>query len=705
MDMRGFCRAGLMAVVMLVGWVGAQGVPVGKRVVVNSLGMELVEIQAGTFQMGQALGDKWTGKAKAMEGGEWDEVPVHRVTISKAFQMGATEVTNAQYEQFDPGHRKLRGRNGFSLADDEPVVFVSWEEATGFCAWLSKKEGEPYRLPTEAEWEFACRAGTTTQYATGDTLPAEYWRAQGDYEDWLAPHKTTVSLRVKQAPPNAWGLYDMHGNVEEWCADWYGPYMAGAASDPVGRAKGICRVTRGGSHNTDVYYLRSANRLSAIPQDRSYMIGFRVVRAPAPETTPLPEAEPPLMMRNVSQAPAPAKPEGYDPAQPLFVGPRVYTKVPPKSAGPLFSFHSHDPAIIDCPNGDLLAIWFTTQREWSRELTMAGSRLRRGAREWEPASLFFDVADRNDHAPAFWRSPEGRLFHFNGTGVAGWGDMATLLRTSDDNGATWSAPRLIKPQRRTPMGCVQSVIKTREGALMVPLDGPDNSTQLLISRDDGKTWQNPADGKPKASYKDGTTGRDIAGIHGTLAQLANGDLYALGRGRNINGKTPLSLSRDLAETWTYAASEFRPVGGGQRVLLRRLNEGPLLFVGFTDRIKKMGEFVLGEERQRTLTGEGMLVKDAAGKERKVYGLYAALSFDEGKTWPVRRLVTPGGPAKEYYGNGWTKKFTVDDTHAEPLGYLAVTQRPDGRIELISSGLHYEFNLAWIKTPMPAEAKP
>ena len=102
--------------------------------------------------------------------GDFDERPRHRITISRPFYMAATEVTNAQYEQFDPGHRQLRGKLGFSKEDDEAVVFVTWHDAGRFCEWLSKKEGQPYRLPTEAEWEYACRAGTTTAYHTGDSL-------------------------------------------------------------------------------------------------------------------------------------------------------------------------------------------------------------------------------------------------------------------------------------------------------------------------------------------------------------------------------------------------------------------------------------------------------------------------------------------------------------------------------------------------------
>ena len=125
------------------------------------------------------------------------------------FRMSATEITNAQYEAFDPSHKALRGYKGFSKADDEAVVMVSWEEATAYCEWLSRRTGRSFRLPTEKEWEYACRAGTRTPYNTGETYPEEYGKVQKNTR-----FKEPVSLEVAQFAPNAWGLYDMHGNVE-----------------------------------------------------------------------------------------------------------------------------------------------------------------------------------------------------------------------------------------------------------------------------------------------------------------------------------------------------------------------------------------------------------------------------------------------------------------------------------------------------------
>jgi len=244
---------------------------------VSSIGIKLVRIEPGSFLMGQE------------KGGDWDERPVHKVYITRPFYIAVTEVTNAQYEQFDTGHRKLRGKSGLSKEDDEAVVFVNWHEADRFCQWLSKKEGRSYRLPTEAEWEYVCRADTTTAYYTGDDLPETYHKNQT--QTW---QPKPVSLKVATTPANPWGLFDMHGNVEEWCYDWYGPYEQAEQADPVGRAGGDFKVTRGGSHNTKLSFLRSSNRLGTLPEDKSWVIGFRIVLGEMPKTNPFPASVPPL---------------------------------------------------------------------------------------------------------------------------------------------------------------------------------------------------------------------------------------------------------------------------------------------------------------------------------------------------------------------------------------------------------------------------
>ncbi len=645
---------------------------------VNSLGMRLVRIGPGGFRMGSP------------EGGDFDERPVHPVTITKPFYVGVSEVTNARYEAFDPEHRKLRGKLGFSQADDAAVVFVSWHDAVRFCQWLSHKEGLPYRLPTEAEWEYACRAQTTTAYHTGDELPEPFHK--NVTESWLPGSSrgkdVPVRLTVGQTPPNPWGLCDVHGNVEEWCHDWYGPYARGDQTDPVGRAGGDFRVTRGGSHSTTLEHLRSANRMGTLPEDKSWLIGFRVVLGPMPQTKPLPVPPSPLNQQNVGQEIPADLAQGPDPAKPYFRGPREYVKIPPDSEGPLFSRHNHDPALVDCPNGDLLAIWYTCRREPGRELGIAASRLRYGRDQWEPASPFWDAPDRNDHAPATWLDGKGTIYHFNGLSAAAtWGSLATIMRTSTDNGATWSKARLIMPEHGPRHMPVESVFRTREGYILVPCDavtGGSGGTAVLISRDEGKTWVDPGQRKPQPDFQEGKSGAWIAGIHAGIVQLKDGRLMAFGRGNTIGGRMPKSISADMAETWTYSPSPFPPISGGQRLALLRLREGPIFFASFA---------------------KEMLIPDASGTERPCSGLFAALSFDEGETWPVRRLVTDDGPPREVDGGGNTGRFTLSHNSAEPRGYLSICQAPNSVIHLITSKQHYAFNLAWLRAPMPPAPGP
>lgn len=617
---------------------------------VNSLKMTLLRIEPGEFTMGSP------------SGGDFDERPAHRVRISRPFYLGSCEVTNAQYERFDPEHRKLRGKQGFSKNDDEAVLFVSWNEAAAFCRRLSEQEGLPYRLPTEAEWEYACRAGTATPYSTGESFPAAFRKNVGEHEQ-----PPPVSLAVGKTPANPWGLFDMHGNVEEWCGDWYGPYEAGDRVDPVGRADGDFRVTRGGSHSTKLEYLRSANRLGTLPEDTNCMIGFRVALGPAPSTAPLPVlASPPL-------APAKAPSKSPDPSKPFFQGPRMYVKIPPGSEGPLFSKHNHDPAIVNCPNGDLLAIWYTCRTESGRELALAFSRLPLGGDEWTPAQPFWDAPDRNDHAPALWTDGK-TIYHFVGlSSAATWGNLAVVLRTSSDSGATWSKARLIAPEHGHRHQPVETVIRTHDGTIVLPCDavpGGKGGTAVLLSRDGGKSWNDPGEGRPQPEFQTGKSGAWIAGIHAGLVEFRDGRWLAFGRGDTIDGRMPQSISADEGKNWSYSASAFPPIGSGQRLVVLRLAEGPLFFASF---------------RNAPLLGKS-----------EGSGLFAALSFDDGKTWPVQKLITDHRPEQTIDGGGNTGRFTLGAKQAEPGGYLSVCQAADGTIHLISSKQHYAFNLAWLR---------
>lgn len=664
---------------------------IAARTFTNSVGMKFVRIEPGEFRMGfegkrldeglfQTKGELPRGTSFA--GGDYDERPRHKVEITKALYMSLYEVTNSQYELFDPDHRRLRGKLGFSQQDDEAVVFVSWYDAAGFCEWLSDKEGLSYRLPTEAEWEYCCRAGTQTAFSTGDHLPKVFHKnvRRSWYPDprvtekiidlkWVdRKEKSVPSLTVGRTPPNSWGLYDMHGNVEEWSYDWHGPYEAGRQRDPVGRIEGDFRVTRGGSHSTELYYLRCANRMGTLPDDKSWYIGFRPVVGEMPDTRPLPKVPPAPYQRNVKQQIPSDLAEGPDPNKPYFKGPRRYVKIPANSNGPLFSNHNHDPAIVACPNGDLLAVWYTCVEEDGRELALAASRLRYGAEEWEAASAFWDAPDRNDHCPGLWFDGTDTIYHFNGLSAAAtWGNLAVILRKSKDNGVTWSRGRLIVPEHGFRQMVGEPVFRTRDGAIVFGADAVYGST-IWVSCDNGLTWTDP--------------GGTLNGIHAGIVQLKDGRLMALGRGMNIDGMMPKSISCDMGKTWQASASTFPPVSSGQRLALTRLKEGPLFLASFT---------------------EQMMLTDASGHKRRVSGLFGALSFDQGQSWPVRRLITDDGPRRKLDGGAWTGEFVMSYKSAEPKGYLSVCQTADGVINLISSAQHYAFNLKWLKTPPPAVA--
>jgi formylglycine-generating enzyme required for sulfatase activity len=216
----------------------------------------------------------------ASEQDRWDwEGPQTQVTITHGFWMGRYEVTQGEYQA-------VMGSKPSHFGDDpnRPVEQVSWHQATNYCGKLTAGErvagrlpaGYVYRLPTEAEWEYARRAGTTTRFSYGDDLG---YAQLGNYA-WYGSNSdgTTHAVGLKQ--PNAWGLYDMHGNVWEWCLDWYGAYPGGSVTDPQGPASGEHRVFRGGGWYGGGRYCRSAYRYDRTPDARDSYVGFRAVLAP-----------------------------------------------------------------------------------------------------------------------------------------------------------------------------------------------------------------------------------------------------------------------------------------------------------------------------------------------------------------------------------------------------------------------------------------
>ena len=232
----------------------------------DSIGMEFKLIPAGTFTMGE-------GDDAQMDEGD----DAHEVTLTQPFKIGVHEVTQAQYEQvMGVNPSKFKGA-------DHPVEMVSWTDAVEFCRRLSelpaeKAAGNVYRLPTEAEWEYACRAGIKAAYSFGDDESNLGEYGLGEY-GWCIENSDKKPHPIGSKLPNAWGLYDMHGNIGEWCQDWYGEYPSGAVTDPTGPATGSGRVLRGGSWSSNSGSADSANRDRIAPSFRDKWLGFRVVRS------------------------------------------------------------------------------------------------------------------------------------------------------------------------------------------------------------------------------------------------------------------------------------------------------------------------------------------------------------------------------------------------------------------------------------------
>jgi formylglycine-generating enzyme len=298
------------------------------KMVTNSIGMKLVLIPAGDFLMGSGESAEEMAayfnsaystdlKAEDYKG----EHPQHRVRITRPFYLGAHHVTVGQFRQFvddggyqtdaekgagtqgkgavgyDAGTRKFgfqagySWRNpGFEQTDEHPVVCVSWNDAVAFCGWLSGKEGRTYRLPTEAEWEYACRAGTTTRYWCGDdpeklaeVANVSDAAAKAKFPNWKGSIRASdgyaFTSPVGSFRANPFGLYDIHGNAWQWCADWYNTayYQHSPIADPIGPDSGMSRVLRGGSWDLWPISSRCSERFAVSP-DRYVDIGFRVAR-------------------------------------------------------------------------------------------------------------------------------------------------------------------------------------------------------------------------------------------------------------------------------------------------------------------------------------------------------------------------------------------------------------------------------------------
>ena len=232
------------------------------RVRANSSGIEMLLIPGGTFTMGCSPSNSYVCNS--------DDNPTHQVTLSKAFYLGKTEVTQAQWQA-----KMGNNPSSFSGNANNPVEQVSWNDIVGF------NTATGLRLPSEAEWEYACRGGTTTAFHSMPGYP------NGTNDDsllgniaWFYPAAGSTTHAVAGKAANAFGMYDMSGNVWEWCNDWYGSYAAGNTTDPAGPSSGSDRVRRGGLWNKYSGYCRSSDRSSCAPGGGYVGLGFRVARTP-----------------------------------------------------------------------------------------------------------------------------------------------------------------------------------------------------------------------------------------------------------------------------------------------------------------------------------------------------------------------------------------------------------------------------------------
>jgi len=238
-------------------------------------GMRLVALEPGTFAMG----------SPATESGRGGDETRHPVTLTRKVYIGQHEVTQAEWKQ-------VMGANPSQFTECArcPVETVDFFQVSAFLSSLNAGNAAMrYRLPTEAEWEYACRAGTTTAFSTGRSISTEQANYDGRFPYSGGSGGSGGGTRGKTAPagsypPNAWGVFDMHGNIWEWTGDWYGEYGAGPVIDPAGAAKGRARVIRGGSWRFDANSMRCALRYAHAPQDKGPSLGFRIVAEPIQST-------------------------------------------------------------------------------------------------------------------------------------------------------------------------------------------------------------------------------------------------------------------------------------------------------------------------------------------------------------------------------------------------------------------------------------
>jgi len=626
---------------------------------VNSLGMKMIRIPRGTFVMGN---DSPThpslGQYPRLTNGDYDERPVHTVTISHDFYISELKVTAQQYEQFRSDYQD---NSKFSPA----ATGMSWYEARAFCEWLSKKEGRPYRLPTEAEWEYVAKAGGNKLFGNSDQPP-----------------------QTDQA--NAFGVKNMDSGAFEWVADWYGRYTPQAQTDPVGPGSGWSKTVRGGGimapvghpsagipwsqHNTlngeAPYYRRSANRASAPPAYHGlHTIGFRVVEGPAPSTQPLPVVRPfPEMFIKQSGVPATDGPKAAwfrrIPILPIPPEDMYHDAIAAAGIDTGVNGHNHSGSVVVAPNGDVIWMAFSApspSTEYVPGTSFIIARRRFGSNQWDFPEVFYDFADVNDQSVLLWK--DGKTLNAF-TGGIGLVDVPFRRQLSKDNGATWTAPELPDFTERSGGFSTQPITTAfrLNGSIYMPSDAVGSTSMLWVSSDNGKTWHD--------------AGGRTFGRHTTFVPLKDGKILAIGgKNTNIDGYMPEETSSDGGKTWsTPVKTPFPALGGNQRPIVLRLADSRLFFASdWQDR------------KGHQPPGIGH------------HGSFVALSSDEGETWHMKTLpgTLPHESAAFPNRKDWTENYDDYGT----LGYVCAAQGPNGLIHVVTSMNHpsqeFELNEAWI----------
>lgn len=605
---------------------------------------------------------KISGGSFSMGGGDLDEnpdaLPVHKVTISEEFYIAEEPVTVKQYEVYE---QDVYGKVNHHESFKEFIIGVSYEEASLYIKWLTKKEGVEYHLPTEAQWEYVARGR--------DKFPVD-----------------------RMCDPK----------LREWCFDWYAPYTEEEVIDPAGPEQGIFRCIRGG-------YLDNPKRYNKFPLDPYFRaalpadykhyaedsfndfgkhpIGFRVVmgKKPEPKGTLLPT----FLSIGVKQETADYCNVAPEKGKPYFRKRYVFPVPPDNCTGaeiritgfsPSFRNHHHSPGFTATKTGDLLCSIYSTYHEYDAESGLMGARFRIGEDQWELPDAFINPVGVNDHASLFHTEEDGSIYHF-----WGWPQLDHSFpfqyMVSKDNGETWSDIKfpLFKDKAEfVTQQPVNSCVRASDGTFYLVADSSSNmmvdntgvqrvgaTSVLWRSKDNMKTWENP-----KAL---------TAGRHTTAVELKDGSILALGgKNTDIGGYMPAAITFDGGDSYEVTQTCFPAMNSGQRPSILRLASGKLI--------------VCGDYQTKTNA------KPEALQDKK--GSYVAWSEDDGKTWTFKQL----------WGTQKRKDNSNTFGNASTIGYSVMKQSPDGLIHIICTNvhplLHLCFNETWLLSDdmnEPAEA--